>query len=607
MSVIHYWRTMRPVLASLLLAATVVATGCGGSEEEAVTPAPETTSAVSQVESAAGAVADGAAAAVDAVKEAVAPLTGDAPATLHALQLLPVEAQAGVALPAVNGIVEKLLALDARIEAIDLKAELDKVVADLKQDANVPDAQSLNDIAVAKGLNLDAPMAVFADFSSTSESMAQAAAAAKAAGETAEPVENADIAPPAVALVLGVSDQAKAEAFIAELVALDSDLAGATVGTETVGDITIATRGDYAHFFTGDQLVVGVTSLVKGAAARVASPATFRYGTAECPPTAPDEVVAVAYGNRLLPLMKNLLSAAGDMDPGAKALAAGQLAMAEQALASASDDPMLINLALSEEAVNLTTRIDFASYPGMRDLSGEAAPLVLTQLLPADTLALVSLVLTDAFKNQVKTQILPAAQESITDPGMAQGMSMANQVLDMLGNEITIGLAPIPNDFPAAYIMLSLSNPEPTKGLLQMLVPMMPDESLKDYGISSVAAPIPVPLSIAFEGNMVLVSNNVDGMKKIIDLSRTQTTSGLFAALDPPMDPDTLRYQALVLNTKLITEIVMPLMSLAGGMDPKTQPVVDAVGGVVREVRMVSEMDGTWNKGVLTVDLKDAA
>ncbi|NJL72496.1 MAG: hypothetical protein HC888_13475 [Candidatus Competibacteraceae bacterium] len=142
--------------------------------------------------------------------------------------------------------------------------------------------------------------------------------------------------------------------------------------------------------------------------------------------------------------------------------------------------------------------------------------------------------------------------------------------------------------------------------MLQMLVPMMPDDALADYGISSVAAPIPVPLSIA-RANMVLVSNNVDGMKKIIDLSRAKSTSGLFASLQPPLDPATPRYQALVLNTNLITDIVMPLMALAGGMDPEAQPIVDAVGKAVREVRMVSEMDGTWNKGVLTIDLKDAA
>jgi hypothetical protein len=589
---IQRWRLVRPVLASLLLAATFVATGCGGSEEAAA-PAVEAPKAAAPAE----------AAAVAAPVPAALP--AGAPATLTALQLLPAEAQVGIAAPALNGVVATLLALDARIEAIDLKAELDKAVEDLKKDANAPDAQSLGDIAAAKGLSLDAPMAVFADFSGTAASMAAAAAAAQAEGGA--PMDDADVAPPAVAVVVGVSDQAKAEAFIAELVALDGELSGAPVGSENVGGITVATRGDYAHFFAGNQLVVGVASLVKGAAARVAAPATFRYGTPECPVTAQDELVGVVYGNRMLPHLKALLAGTAAMDPGAKALAAGQLAMAEQALASASDEPMLVNLALSEKALNLTTRIDFASYPGMKELSGEAAPLALTQLLPVDTLALVSLVLTDAFKNQVKTQVLPAAQESITDPGMAQGMSMANQVLDMLGNEIAIGLAPVPNDFPAAFIMLSLSNPEPTKGLLQMLVPMMPDEALADYGISSVAAPIPVPLSIAFEGNMVLVSNNVDGMKKIIDLARAKSTSGLFAALQPPLDPSVPRYQALVLNTNLITDIVMPLMALAGGMDPETQPIVDAVGSVVREVRMVSEMDGNWNKGVLTVDLKDAA
>lgn len=605
MTLLQRWRFARPLLACALLAATAVFTGCGGSEE-APAPAPEKATAAAPAETAAPAEAAANAVPAPAAAAAKAPaIAADAPSTLKALQFLPAEAQFGLAAPALNGLIATLLALDTRIDAVDLKAELDKAVEDLKSDAGVPDAQSLGDIALAKGLSLDAPIAVFADFSGSMTSLTQAAEAAKAAGD--DSMEDADVAPPAIAAVIGVSDQAKAEAFIAEIVALDGTLSAAPTGTEQVGDVSVSTRGDYAHFFAGDQLVIGVASLVKGAAARVAAPATFRYGTSECPPTAPNEIVAVGYMERLLPLAKQFIEVAGKTDPSTEAVVKAQLEAFEKAFQGGPEDPAVFNLALSEKEISLSGRIDYGSHPGLVDITGPAAPLQLAQLLPADTLAMLSIGLTDVFKNQVKTQVLPAAQESATNPGLAQGLSMGNQVLDMLGNELTIGLAPVPNDFPAAYIMLSLSNPEPTKGLLQMLVPMMPDDTLKDYGISSIAAPIPVPLSIAFEGDMVLVSNNVDGMKAIIDHARAKTTSGYFAALQPALDPAVPRYQAIVLNTNLITDIVMPLMALAGGMDPKMMPVANTVGSVVREVRMVSEMDGTWNTSALTIALKDPA
>jgi hypothetical protein len=569
--------------------ALFVGAGCGGSEPAAPPAAP-----------APAAEAPAAAAPAEAAQAIAAPAAAvatDAPATVRSLGFMPASAQVGLALPALNGVVDTLLALDSRIPDVDLAGELAKIVDDLKRDAGTPEADSLGAIALAKGLSLDAPIAVFADLTESAEGFKQALAEAQ---EGAEP-DMGDVDVPALAAVLGVSDQEKAQATLNEVIAMTG------IGAETsedVGGVAVKTHGDYAYFFSGDQLVLGMTAMVKAAAERVASPATFRYGTAACPPTAPQEAVAVMYGDRALPLLREVLPALAN-DEMSRALMSAQMAQMEKAFGSGSQDPIVMNLSLGEQGIALTSRVDTAEHPGLLEVSGTAKPFELAQRLPGGTLAMLSLALTDEFKKQINEQVLPAANEAVKDPGMAQGLSMGRQVVEMLGNEVVIGISEVPNDFPAAYIMLSLSNPEPTKGLLQMLVPMMPDPELTEFGISSVAAPIPVPLSIAFEGNMVLVSNSVDGMKDIITMSREGKTSELFGTLG--LDPAVPRYQALVLDSRLISDIVVPLSSLQGGLPDDVAPIADVVGALVRDVRLLSEMDGSWWTTSLSVALKDAA
>lgn len=565
--------------------ALLLATGCGGSKPEP-TPAPAAPAAAQAP----------AAAPAPKAKPAVAV---DAPATVKPLGLLPAAAQVGIAIPAPNGIIDTLLKLDPRFEDVDIRGELDKIVRDLKRDLAVPDAETLGDVAKAKGIDFDAPIAVFADLTKSVDGLKQAIEEVQ--GYREPKLSDADI--PNLAVALGVSSRDAAQETLDLLIALGGAILGAS-GTEEVGGVTVNTLGDYAYFFADNHLVIGMTPMVKGAAERVSDPVAFRYGTADCPPTAPQEAVAVMYGDRALPLFQAILPALANNDA-ANALIGAQLAQLEKAFGGNNDDPIVMNLALGENGVSLTTRVDTAAHPGILENSGQAQPLQLAQLLPDKTLAMIALGLTDEYKKQINDQILPAASEALNNPGMAQGMSMGKQAIEMLGNEVVIGISEVPDDFPAAYILLGLSNPEPTKALLQMLVPMMPDPELADYGISSVAAPIPVPLSIAFVDNMVLLSNSVDGMKEIINASREGKTSGLFSRLG--LDPSVPRYQAVVFDTKLLTDVVVPLSALQGGLPGDVKPVVDLLGAQVNDLRLLSDMDGSWWTTKLSIDLKDAA
>ncbi len=634
-----WWKVCKVLLPALVLMLGLLLVGCGGGEEEVTQPAPAAAPAAEQTSAAPEAAAPK---AVDApvepvaVKEApTAPATPvtDGPLTLDVLQWTPAQAQVAFAMPPVNGTIAKLLTLDERIEAVDLAGELDKIVADLAEDADVEEAKTLNDIAVAKGVNLDAPLALFLDFAPAMQSALDAAEAVKtaeakkeateetaeegAAEATAEKTEEAeavsempeidmdDVDAPAFAVVFGVTDAAKAEAALKEIIATNEDLNSKAADSVTVGEITIQVYDTYGYFLANDKLTLGSLELVKGVAERVAAPVQFRYGTPECPATAKDEAVMLAFGERAMPLLKQVLPLL-EMDEGASAFMQAKVASLETMFDSADEeDPLVLTLSWKDNVIELKSRLDTAKHPKVLESTGEALPLELAQLLPESTLAFLSLRLTDEYKKQLTDVYMEAVPADMkANPGFAQGMTMAKQVLTMLGKEITLGLSATEQGLPGISLLVDLANPEPTKGLLQMLVPTMPGETYNEVEISSIAAPIPVALSLAFVGNSVMIGTNVDMMKGMIDKIKAGEKSKLFASLTPPLDPAVPRYSAFLLNTKLFSDVLVPLATMFGGLPEDAQPVIEQVTGVLDQVRTVSEMDGDWQTAKVSLYLK---
>lgn len=614
-----------------VLAAGLAGLGCGG--DQPVAPPPQTP--VAQTETpkaveppqaveppkAVEPPAAAPAAALPAVPEG-------APVTYEVLQLTPAQAQFAIALPPANGVLAKALPLARRIAPpeIDIDKEWQQIISDMAKDAGAGDAKDLNEIALAKGVDLNAPIAVFADFTSSVDSAAKAAEAAKPAAEAApagdaqaapaapaEPVsapkiELEDLEPPAWAAVLGVADQAKAEATLKEIIETVPELSGKQAEDVAVGGVVVKSLAPYAYFFAGNKLALGSLDLVKGVAERVAAPAKIRYGTPECPATANDEAVALLFGGRALPLISKAVPLL-KMDDSAQAFLNGQMAALEAMMGGeGGEDPMIASLAWTDDSIELKSRMDTAAHSAVLELSGKASPLKLAQLLPESTLGMVSLRLTPEYKKQISEVWINALPEEMKqEPSFAQGVTIGKQALSLLGEEVTLGVTGLEADFPGAILMVQLANAESTKGLLQMLVPTTPGETYNEVEINTIAAPIPIPLSIAFQGDMVMVSNSIDDMKKIIDLIKENKTTGLFAKLQPPLDPATPRYNAVVLNTSLVTDVVVPIAMLMGGGLGEAQPIVDQVSALVREVRLLSEMNGTWAESKVAVYLKPAA
>jgi len=611
----------RSLLLLLVLCMVVVLPACGNREEAPPAEAPATAEApeapaVAEAPEAPG-VVDKAASVVERAVDAVADLRGEhAAVTLEALQYMPRETHLAIGLPPVRRLGEQAAALEQRLGGgeVDMQGSLDGFAQRLAEELDLEEVRTFEDLSQALGMDLDRPLAIFVDLSpAVLEAAAPAAPEAEEALEDELAVEDPVAAPglffgagddemdfPFVA-VLPIADRAVAEARIAQTVAEDASLAGTTPETIEVGEVQIVSYGaeELSYFFAEDALMLGSSrDLARGAAARVGDPATFIYGTAAAPPASRDEVVALFFGARLLPALEQA-------QPGGEALAAAQLENLRTLFKGASeDDAIIVSLALEEREIKLQSRMDTQAHPGFFEIAGTPAPLRQARLLPESTQLLVSLLFTDAAKGQVAGQFLGATPEPGADAGLAQQLAIGTQVLGMIQDEITVAVTGAEDDFPAIFLLVSLSSPDATRALLQMFVPAEVEESHHEVEILRVEAPAPLPVFAAFSGNLLLASNDIEQMKAVLDRQREGGAPGVFEALDPPLNPETPRYSVLLLKSSLISDVIIPLSALQGGLPPAWEQGLRTFADNVQELRAVSAIEGGWAVQDLTLTLR---
>lgn len=551
----------------------------------------------------------------------------EAPNTVPLLQLTPESAQVALAVPPLDATLAQAADIVKKFHPNPAEVDnfLAEIVAGAAGGADAWGAKNFKDIATKYGVNGDAPVGVFADVTRTvekalTEYMANKERAEKAAAEKAKAaadeaaakgeaapeqknkklkIETPELTIPDLAAVLTVADQKVVQETLDSIIGDIPELYTATPKDETIGSVTVKVVGDYGYFFAGDKVVLGSIGLVKGAAARVDKPAKVSYGTDACPASAATEIVALLHGKRLAPLVDKALPAMR-IDDDLRPVVTETIKQLTGVFDS--DDPLVVSLGVSEKGADLQARINGATNKGLNAYVGDAQPLRLAQWLPENTLAMVSMRFNAQDKQRLADTVLPAIAAARGEQNQAQ---MAKTVVDQIGDEITIGIAAADQDFPAAFVMISLAKPEETKGLLQMLVPAMPGEKYEDVDIQALAVPSPIPVSIAYPGDMILVSNNVDGMKKIIDLQKSKGATKFLASLEPPLDPKVPRYSAIMVNAKLISDVLIPISSLAPVIPSNVMDVAQKLAPVLHDVRLVNEMNGDWHVNKLSVHLSE--
>ena len=180
------------------------------------------------------------------------------------------------------------------------------------------------------------------------------------------------------------------------------------------------------------------------------------------------------------------------------------------------------------------------------------------------------------------------------EAGVGQALTYVNTVMDLLGDEITIGIAGAPGGLPQFCLMAGLRNVEQAKTMLKLVGPMTPSEPHSGVDISTLAVPMPLPIYIAFVENDLILCNDLEKIKGLIDFDKAKAASKLFASLDPAFDAAAPCYGALLIKSGLITDVVRPLSGFAGGIPPEIQARIDKVVGTVRELRATKAMKNSW-------------
>ena len=618
------------LITILALGLPLLLNGCGGCQkEEQAAPAPKPLPAPEKAKEAAPPVEP--------------PLGPVVPVTLGLLKLTPESAMVTVALPPVTGLFDKGVALVKRVApaGADIDAALAEAVAQMAKEAGAPDAKSLSEIAKAKGLNADAAMAVYIDLTATAESCKAAFEAMKKEQEAAPAPESAsktEASPapaakavdmekvfasmkvPAMVGVVGCADPAKAESTINEM------LAGAGEYVDPAKSETVDVNGvavkcydpdKLAYAIVGDKLVVGNSlALLKQVLGRIGAPSMsaagrqeaasgIRYGTIECLASSPDEVVMLTRMDKIAPLAKELLPLIAASQSPTGQLPPGQWDYFNKALdAFVGDDPLVATVEWTDKKLEFLNRCDFAKHPALAALTGEAQPLRFAPMLPENSQLMLSMRLNEQTKQEFKTGWMDSLPPEVKSQAkVTQALTYFSEVLEVVGDEITVGAAPGPGGIPQLYLLAGVGNVDQAKSLLQTLMPAVPAEPYNGVGISTLAIPM-MPLHFAFVENTLALCNDLDKLKGIIDMVKGKTTSKLFASLDPPMDPATPRYFAMLVKSSLITGIMTPLAIFMPSISSGLQgPIVDRLIGVVRELRMTRDLKGSWVEGRLTIHL----
>ena len=556
----------------------------------------------------------------------------NAPRALSVLQYAPEQTVFALGLPTVDGILEKATTLAKRL--VDDESTVDASIAEHIQEfgaeLGAPDATSLDEIAVANGLKSDAPIAVFVDPQSMmkrlTDLMAEAQELEGSLDDADEEEENAaeleallkkseeigQSFEPDFLAVVGVNDTEEATVFIEKLRAENEKTKEATLEDVTVGSTTLKTYGNYGYFFANDNLFLGSVEMLKGAVQRLSDPLKINYGTTERPAKSKDDIISLVYLSRYMELSTYAMAVAASQDPAMKPMVDAQIAMMKKMFETEGlEEPVVGTLTWTDSAIDFETNVDSQAYPNLIPLTGRAKPLRLAQLVPKETAALIALRITEEQKKNTLDTYLPMASGQLdpdqqADMGMA--MAMAPQALEMLGEEITLAVTPGQALFPDAYVMLTLNKPDEIKGMLQMFGLVSPKETYKEVEISALPLPIPLPveLTLTFADDVALLSTNLDRTKAIIDLIKDGKSGDYFATFDPPMPPNTPRYAAITVDTAKLKTILEPLAALGGEEGLENLENLQRLSTVIKELRIVAEMDGTDMKSQAIVYLHPA-
>ncbi len=525
----------------------------------------------------------------------------ETPVTLGVLRLVPESAMATLALPPLATLNDKAFALATRLSAagIDGKATLDAWVRQLAQWLGTPTGSTLPDMFRAKGFDPNAPCGVFLDFSPQT-AKAQEAVDMITSGcvqlnkarknDTGTPYSDwLDLDKTNMVVVLGCADPKLAENCVQLLLA-------ALVGPQTPqADANgIQTYGRLAYCIVdGWMFVTNHVPMLMETLARTKTPTPIPYW-----PARGDEIVFITRLDRLTTLMP-----AQTPDFSYAIFIEGALAgeVMRAGLCPrgvfAGEDPNITTLNISEERLELISRLNLSTHPRYADYVGEPKPTRLAAFLPEECLAFASIALNDKLKDVIEKRWLP-----FLDPRQSNGGSFdsVKEVFGFLSNEVAVGISPGAADIPRLFLIAEVSRPDAVKSLVERIAPVTVWE---DRGLGVAAqftqldlSPV-LPMHLALAGNAVVLANDRQACKAMTQRLLSGTKTRLLESQTPPIAPETNVFGLFSLKAEALG-VAMPFLKETPGAQ-WTAGVRDALSrapAVVREVRAGKTVRGDWQE-----------
>lgn len=565
--------------------------------------------------------------------EAAGP-TPEVSPTSRLLQYAPDDPAIVAVFPSLQALETRMVTLAKRLapSAEEVDAGLAEWSANLASELGVAPAATPTAVFDGIGVDAGAPMAVYVDMAAFNERFkaevermkaeADAAtddnstdstedmgddfdgdASGDAAGESGfetlgpavNPFEAAGL--PAIAVAFTVDDVDTALAQLDAALMKSPAAANFDKREQDVNGVQVTVYDpEYCSYFVSDKVLVVSNQLawLERVAARVQSPRPHAESVFDG--TIEDEQIIAAVRLDQWAEYLEATTLANTLVPGQLGMMAEMQMQSwdEMAQAYSGTDPVVFTVRWNDARMALDARMNLDEHQALKAMSGAAQPMRLASALPDSTQAMFSMRLTPEIKASIRKFWIDAVPpEALQDPSVAGSVMGANQALELVDDEIVVGITGMTANAPSGIVMIGLTNPQAVIQQVGMFImmagggmPEMPDEP-------GVVRELSFGPEMTFHytviNNALLVATSHAEVEESVERIKAASTGGFFATLDPPIDAGLPRYFAFSMRPGVV-ENILAMQAGGGPVDPDVKHALN----VFREFRVTQDMEGPW-------------
>ena len=497
---------------------------------------------------------------------------GPVPSTRTVLELMPESAGAVFAMPPIDAAGRTFFAAFQRFAPTDVPPGdvATAFVHFLGHLLNAPQAESLGEVFETNGIAADAPIGFFME-----------------AGES-----------PATAIVFTTTDPAKIDALLSTISAFLPSNEPLSTGLSNDTQEFDLVSGTQNLYLVEDGRVILSTSpdFARAIRDRIHDPMPLRYGTAECPAESPTEFAALIR----MDSMQDVATSFFANFTGSEGLILG----AEETISPElfSSDPMVVTMDWTADKARVSARLDLAEHDGLRRRLGRPEPLRLARAAPDNTSGLLSL----RFNPETKSFMLDSFGDMVggAGDGPSQGFQVGGALSEwtqFVDDELTLAMTGVDDaGRPTGVGMLAIQNRGALANIAMSLP--LPGEPVEVYRRTEIRRAPDADLYYSTARNTLVVGNRLEEVRQTLDHLLEGDGPGL-ESFETAIDEDVPRYAALFLSGESIPAVADGLLDMRLDELPWLPPLE----GQLQDLRMTSDLNGTWVDGRIEAHFKPLA